>query len=124
MRKPVAGIMALALASNGCSLLFMDAAPQNHAKLAYFDCTSSIAAPVLDTIWAGLNGIGAATASGPNSSSTVAVGLGWLAISGAAAIYGYQKAGACREAKQALQTRMELPPPGHLPAGLEPAARN
>src|SRR5258708_32716730 len=105
MRKPIAGIVALALANSGSSLLFMDAPPANHTKLNYFDCTSSMTAPVLDTIWAGLNGIGAATASGPNSSSTVAVGLGWLAISGAAAIYGFPTPGACRHAKAATPRR-------------------
>ncbi len=91
-----------------------------------FDCTSSVAAPVLDTIWASLNGIGAAVALGrsdqdyagrsPDRGTTIGVGLAWLAVSGASAIYGFKHTQTCRAAKEDLYTRLSqqqpLAPPG------------
>ena len=57
-------LCSLALGQYGCSFLFIDRVPPNSSQLNSFDCTSSAAAPVLDLIWAGLNGVGAANAAG------------------------------------------------------------
>jgi hypothetical protein len=39
----------------GCSWIFTEGPPANHATLPYFNCSTSYAPPVLDTIWGGLN---------------------------------------------------------------------
>src|ERR1700759_730290 len=97
------GIMIAALtAQPGCSFLFVNGPPDNHAKLPTWDCSDSNAWPVVDVIWAALNGIGAASASGGDqttnaqgdmvsSSTVVAVGVAWLVVSGVSAIYGFKK---------------------------------
>jgi hypothetical protein len=138
------------LSVSGCSFIFSEGPPPSHERLPYFDCSTSYAPPVLDTIWAGLNGLGAAVAAGQsdaewkqNNSSdrgtVVGVGLVWLAVSGASAIYGYNKVAACHEAKEKLMLRTvrpagaiqawppppgtpqyPYPPPGYPPPGYPP----
>src|SRR6185312_8095791 len=57
MRR-LAGFLALSACSmlsvSGCSFAFVSGPPANHAQLAYFDCTSSRLAPVLDSVLTGL----------------------------------------------------------------------
>ena len=129
--------LTTAVSFSGCSFIFSEGPPPNHQQLPYFDCSTSYAPPVLDTIWGGLNGIGALTALGTSEaewqsnntsdrSTVIAVGLIWLAVSGASAVYGYQKVGACRNAKDQYMLRMMHrpqpapqpnwpPPPGYYP---------
>lgn len=101
-------IFAVSLHS-GCSYLFVNGPPANHAERATFECSESNAWPVIDAIWAGLNGIGAASAAGdntnPNQGQIVAVGLTWLAVSGTSAIYGFTKVSKCNDAKRQRDER-------------------
>jgi len=102
--------MVLALGSqSGCSFAFVNGPPEHHAEMATFECTESNAWPVLDAIWAGLNGLGAASAAGdnqnPNQGQIIAVGLGWLALSGISAITGFSKVSACNDAKRKRDER-------------------
>ena len=72
---------------------------------------------MIDTIWAGLNGLGALVAAGTSQaewnskpefgsrSVTIASGLVWLGLSGASAIYGYSNAQKCSEAKDERMNR-------------------
>jgi hypothetical protein len=64
-------VVSLLLVSlpSGCSFLFVKGPPAHHAQLQSFDCSESNALPVLDVIWAGLNGIGAASAGGVTRTS-------------------------------------------------------
>jgi hypothetical protein len=129
------------LSLSGCSFIFSDGPPANHRQLPYFDCSTSYAPPVLDTIWAGLNGLGALTALASSSeeweqrqtsdrSTVIVVGLSWLALSGASAMYGYNKVGECKPAKEQLMLRMSRqqiapawpPPPGYPPGYPPPAS--
>jgi hypothetical protein len=134
MSAVVAVVTSVSL--SGCSFIFTEGPPPNHERLPYFDCSSSAAAPVVDTIWAGLNGLGALVAAGQSDeqwkqnnnaterSTVIGVGLVWLAVSGASAIYGYQKVGACRDAKAQLlmrQSRQIGPEAWPPPAGYPPA---
>ena len=120
-RVGVAAIIAIVSLQSGCSFLFVHGPPSNHAQLASFDCSESNGWPIFDVIWAGLNGLGAATAgntpdmtgnggtsTGPSQGEVVAVGVTWLVVSGVSAIYGFSKTSECRDAKQ----RRELPPTG------------
>jgi hypothetical protein len=102
---------------SGCSFLFVKGPPDNHAKMATFDCSESRAWPVLDTIWAALNGLGAVSAAsgsemprqnqqqGADRDTVMAVGFGWLVVSGAAAIFGYSQVSACNDAKHQRDER-------------------
>lgn len=107
----IAAVIAMASLQPGCSFLFVKGPPANHAEVATFDCSDGYGWPAVDAIWAGLNGLGAATAgddmdqgtgtkSGPSHDQIVAVGVSWLVVSGISAIYGFSKVSACREAKE------------------------
>ena len=117
------------IAASGCSFAFVHGPPPHHEQSLSFDCTSSVVAPVLDLIWASLNGVSAIAAASTDEatwrSSTprgevIGVGLGWLVLSGASAIYGFTKTGSCRAAQAGLEARIHqtAPPP---PASFVPA---
>ena len=78
------------LSSGGCSWIFSEGPPPNHAQMPYFECSTNIAPPVLDTIWGALNLAGALLAAGADEDeiedrgSTMIVGFSWAVISGAA----------------------------------------
>jgi hypothetical protein len=95
---------------SGCSFMFMQGPPDNHARLKYFDCVSSVAAPVADTTGAAAYGLfAAATASIDDEDSEppspVLFGT-FAALHLASAIYGYVDASSCNSAKQELANRI------------------
>ena len=120
LRQVVFGALAVSFA--GCSFVFSKGPPDDYKEVSHFDC-SGYTAPVLDTIWAALNGLGALNAAGASGrewkqqnqsydqSTVVGVGLMWLAISGASAIYGYHNASACEDAKEEVEEMLseEMP---------------
>lgn len=95
--------------SSGCSFMFVNGPPANHAEVAVFDCSDSNGWPVVDAVWAALNGIGAISASNdsmnPQQGQIVAVGLAWLAVSGISAVYGFSKVSDCNKAKRQRDER-------------------
>jgi len=120
MHKPPT-LLALALGlfgiqSAGCSFMSSYGPPPDYREVQSFDCTG-YTFPVLDTIWAGLNGLGAAIAAtssdadwqktygGVSRSTTIVSGLLWVGISGASAAYGYSKAEACTNARNEMENR-------------------
>jgi hypothetical protein len=126
----LAAVVLLHIAASGCSFIFVHGPPANHQQSLSFDCTSSVVAPVLDLIWAGLNGTGAIQAASTDdytwnqrypstSKSTVlAVGVGWALLSGASAIYGFKQTDSCRTAQTDLAIRIQRsapPPPSFVP---------
>jgi hypothetical protein len=131
-RLALCGVTAVSVALQGCSLLFVEAPPPDHAELRAFDCTSSVAAPVIDTVVAGFQAVRTAVAVGANDSvyenyplsrpADIAFGLGFLALFTGSAIYGYSETGDCRQANRELQARVNTephpyaPPPAYAPA--------
>jgi hypothetical protein len=139
-------LMIISLAFGGCSFLFSKGPPADYREQGYFDCSGN-AAPVLDTVWAGLNGLGSVIAAsssdeswkqqGQTSDRTTSffVGVMWVAVSGASAIYGYHNAAACSDAKEEVMSesvryrpsrrtryvppKTPAPPPRFLPAETE-----
>jgi hypothetical protein len=110
----------------GCSFLFVETAPTLHADLRHFNCTSSRAMPVVDTIGASLYGVRTAVATavsereferyGISKATAVAISVGVTALFTAAAIYGYNATTECADAKRALAGRADpatiwTPPP-------------
>ena len=126
----VLGILGSQLA--GCSFLFSKG-PKSDSDYGTHpgDC-SGYALPVLDTVWAGLNGIGAMTAASTSQvewdskkeyasrSTTIAVGLLWLGIYGASAIYGYSNASKCSEAMADTEDRPRYLPLPRRPGPFRP----
>jgi hypothetical protein len=124
-------VSCLLLLSSGCSFIFSEGPPPQHRALPYFDCSSSYAPPVLDTVWGGINLLGAAMAAGQTDAdyadkevsrgATIGIGLAWVALSGASAIYGYKKVDECRQAKEQLMLRQQMPVrPGYAPYPPQP----
>jgi type IV secretory pathway VirB10-like protein len=121
----IGAMIAALVLHSGCSFLFVKGPPANHAEVASFDCSDSNAWPVVDLLWAGLNGLGAASAAGDqeieNRDQVVGVGVAWLVVSGISAIYGFNKVSQCNDAKrkrnqQYESYRMAAPAPMPAPA--------
>jgi hypothetical protein len=128
----------IVLTAGGCSYVFVDGPPKNHAQLPYFECSSSKAWPVVDAVMAASLGLAATAAFADGGSSSNDTSEGFVAAAEAAAfaisaLSGYQKVAECREAKEDLvaslgsRTRyaaapgFRAPPPDpwvHPPPGL------
>ncbi|HVZ71105.1 MAG TPA: hypothetical protein VHJ20_01915 [Polyangia bacterium] len=130
-------VWLMVAAAPGCSFLFSEGAPDDHARRATFSCGSSLAPPVLDTIGTGiysLSLLGQVSAKDPDvvndtpsqqadrrRERNVAIGVTALiaALDAASAIYGYHAVASCREAQgeRALEIAhaQVLPPPYGLP---------
>ena len=117
--------MALANLASGCSFIFTDGPPSYHRQLPYFDCSSSYAPPVLDTIWAVASGLGAVAAVADDNSNSefgspsdsersfaIAANLAWLTLFGTSSYYGYTRVQECKDAKTELIVRISRPPGG------------
>ncbi|HTA19486.1 MAG TPA: hypothetical protein VK989_09350 [Polyangia bacterium] len=133
---------AAVLAGPGCSFLFSEGAPVNHATLESFTCGESYAPPILDTVASGLLALEAVTTAATKTSTIaktspidqpserhslnvdIAVQTAFATIAAAGAIYGYHAVGDCREARDArlaLVNRARLlPPPYGVPPVGEP----
>jgi hypothetical protein len=107
--------------SPACSWLFVKSPPPQHVDLKYFgDCTSSKAAPVVDTVVAGLETLRTVYAlSAENSAydhlpisrgADIALGLGLTALFTASAVYGYGNTAECAHAQEELQERLTQEP--------------
>lgn len=107
----------LAACLGGCSWLFVNEAPEHHERMAYFECTSSKVAPVLDTVGAAIYGVQAAVIAGQSESSFhnpevyVATSLAVALVDAASAMYGYRHTSRCADAKSALAERTLVPQP-------------
>jgi hypothetical protein len=118
-------IGVLLAGTQACGFLFSHAPPEGHEQMDYFSCTENNTGPIIDVVWGSLNVIGAlVVASDPDyyesegydPGTAVAVGLAWGAVSGTAAVVGFNKSKKCRAAKQALAERQAQA----LPAAEQP----
>jgi hypothetical protein len=134
--------VAAVIAGSGCSFLFSEGAPQNHAALESFTCGDSYVPPLLDTVASGLLAVEAVATAATKSSTiatkapidqsserhtlnvAIAVQTAFSTIAAAGAIYGYHAVRDCREARDvrlALVNRARLlPPPYGVPPIGEP----
>lgn len=109
MRPPshaFAVIVALLPFLGGCSLIFVEGPPENHAELEYFPCTEGRTLPWLDVIGAGLNAVDAGVALADDAASErdvrnarIASGIAGAAILGVSASVGFNRVAECRAAK-------------------------
>ena len=112
---PGLALCTLILTAGGCSFAFVDGPPAKHARMPYFECSSSNAWPVIDTVLAATMGAGAAAAiadgsSSANGSTDAVIAGAEAALFAISALAGYQKVAACREAKGDLIARLGVSP--------------
>jgi hypothetical protein len=108
--SPLAAVLPLLLAGSGCSFAFVDGPPTAHADIPYFECSTSNALPIVDSVFAGSLAIGAAGAIADDNAPTGAAQIGVLiaetALFAWSAVRGFEKTAACREAKGAMIARL------------------
>ena len=130
--RPAAALATLLWlgSQSGCSLLFVDAPPPNHAQLRHFDCTSSKAAPIIDTVIGGYQVVRTAVALSAEDSdygsypisrgADIAFGLGLSTLFIASAVYGFSTTGDCSDAEDALARRSLSRPESYDGAAARP----
>ena len=107
---PLIGIVAacvLAVSSNGCSFTWAEGPPAHARSGTPIDCTDSYTLPVLDTVFAIVGGtmclfiysLGTALGGSPKPAFYGLLGVTFVAPAGSA-VYGYNKVGDCRDARQ------------------------
>jgi hypothetical protein len=122
----------LSLAVSGCSVAFVNGPPANHRQMPAFSCTEMRIAPILDLVFAGVEGInlGGALAvsddrwnstfnNSPPFSRQTAIAV-YSTIIGLALLdlyYGYTRTAECREARAELAARTPATPAG-VPLGI------
>ena len=124
-------VLALGPVAAGCSFMFMEGVPADHAKLAYFDCTSTYGLAVADGVVGMSSAIQAATAlsqskqeysdknNGGSRNAVAGVGIAVATLLAGSATYGIVQATRCDRAKDELKARIfaaPLRPPPPLPA--------
>lgn len=127
VRQGTVLVSALAVFSGGCSFVFGEGPPADHARLAYFDCVSTYGLPVADGLFALSGVLGASDAFGKskqqyaadnNGDSRNTVGgtdVAVAAIYTASAAYGIIQAARCQKAKEELEARIMRPGPAFRP---------
>jgi hypothetical protein len=131
-------MLALGGVHAGCSFIFTDGVPPDHAKLEYFDCTSTYGLSVADGV-IGLSGAIAAGSAlsqskqvyadknnGASRNAAAGVDLALTGVLAASAVYGIVQATRCDHAKEELRARifaapLRPPPPLNFPPGPAPA---
>src|SRR5262245_47336117 len=111
-------VLIAGFSSLGCSFLFTTTAPDHPERIPperAIDCTTSNAAPVVDTLVAAyqvvrtfyaLSADDAAYANAPISrGSDVALGLAFMGVFGGSALYGYTVTSECSDAKELRRRR-------------------
>jgi hypothetical protein len=93
-----------ALVLSGCSWIFVTPPPADAGRGERVECTTSPAAPVVDTLLAASNVAGALYIAGtvgnkatPTQNALVTTGLVWAIVYTTAAVHGYRATAACRE---------------------------
>jgi hypothetical protein len=127
LRIPLArlAIAFLSTAVGGCSFAFVNGPPPNHKTSAFFDCTSSNALPIIDSVVAAgalldavgagagsssfVNNDGTMSTSSARTSVAIAYGAG-AALLAASAGYGFKKTSECRDAEADLIRRTPVSP--------------
>jgi hypothetical protein len=122
----LAGVVVTSVACAGCSFLFTTKAPDHPERIppaVPIQCTTTRAAPIVDTVIAGLEVVRTAiavsakdsdyTGSTLDRSTDIGLGVGFTALFAASAIYGYAVTSGCDAAKQGHEA--PYPPPGYPP---------
>jgi hypothetical protein len=127
-------VLALGTANLGCSFIFVEGVPADHAKLAYFDCTSTYGLSVADGVIALGGALGAASAlskskqeyadnnGGANRNAAAGIDIAIAGLLAGSAVYGVVQATRCDRAKDELRARIfatPLRPPAPPPPAFQ-----
>ena len=107
-----AGIGLALISHVACSMIFVDAPPPQAARMRYFDCTDSLAAPIIDTTYLAFSladTIAATKQDGQFQTSSFLAGLALAGLFGYSAYRGYTQTSECRSAQSVLRMRLEAP---------------
>jgi hypothetical protein len=120
-RARAIGLVLTVAGQAGCSFAFVEPPPVDHARRRFFDCSTVVAPPIVDSVLASLGVLSLAGAAGESEAdaqrngttraATVASAVVLLGAAGSAAIYGYRATAACRQARAALAARQGAPAP-------------
>ncbi len=129
-------VLVLGMFLGGCSFVFVSGPPANYRQLPAYECTSSRAAPALDTVWAALQTSNLLYASLVSDSTWSSfyngnpplarkTAIPFYAVLAALGIggmyYGFTKTGECRRARwETMQRGMQAPPPATWPPPAAP----
>ena len=106
-RRLGAGAIALTAVS-GCSLLFVEGPPHDHASRHFFDCTTSMLAPGMDATLAGALALSVLGVASDQTHTTGDIVMQSALVVGAmaSATHGYLQVSKCRQAKDDLGERL------------------
>jgi hypothetical protein len=119
--------VALALGSGGCSWIFVQPLPPTYERGdPAINCTSNVAAPVIDTIFTVLDtveliAVGGSSSTAANKDSVLLGATLGIIIWGSSAIYGYRHTSECSDAQADAQSSYRYrpyrraPPPAYAP---------
>jgi len=96
----IAGVL-----QSGCSVIFVERAPANYADRPSFRCTTSHVAPIIDSVFSGLQLL-ALSETDDKSAEFVATAATMTGVYVASAVYGYWRVSECREAQASLAARV------------------
>jgi hypothetical protein len=115
--RPVAALVATALALSSCSMAFVDAPPATRPVTGEVDCTSGQTYPVLDFVGAGaLAYVGIGTHSDLVESrpiykdTTAMLLLAGGAVALASGLVGMKRVGQCRRLKEEVELKRAMRP--------------
>jgi hypothetical protein len=126
--------LALGVSSAGCSFTFTDTVPSDHAKMPYFDCTSTYGLATADGLFTLSGAIGAGSILSQSkqdyadknngASRNVAAGADIIlaGLTAASGIYGAYQATQCNRAKDELRARIFAAPLRPPPSNFVPHA--
>ena len=129
--------LALGAANAGCSFIFTDTVPTDHAKMPYFDCTSTYGLSVADGLFALSGSLGAGETlsqskqdyanknNGASRNAAAGIDIVLAGVTFASGLYGAIQATRCDRAKEELRARifaapLRPPPPNLAPRGAPP----
>lgn len=92
---------SLTVILSGCSFLFTSSPPERVTAYTSIDCTTSRAAPAVDTVLSALSAVGTIyEANAEYPTEYIVAGAAWTLLWSASGIYGFTVVRACGEAKQ------------------------
>lgn len=98
----------LSVVVSGCSFLFTTAPPEHVTAYTTLDCTTSRAAPVIDSLLGALNGVGTIAENNAGAPTGVVVGdIALTVLLVSSAIYGYSVVSDCQRARSEHDTLIE-----------------
>jgi hypothetical protein len=110
---------ALGWGSCGCSFIFVRGPPSEPKHRRVIDCTTSQVAPILDSVFGGLEGVRIGIAAAASDSAyqnalisrdaDIGLGIGFAALFVGSAVYGFVETGRCSDLKEKFESAEDEP---------------